>query len=347
MALNISKKLSGLNKKLGSKEVIDKKRGKSEWGNRQPLLPLFKRVRNFTSIFSVLIFVLTLGGSLFVATIDSSLTRGTDASLPPRVRDAKKEYTDIKDKYAKFDFDMFRKITGKTPLPENKEEDAIWGEASEIFFGLSYLDDFRQSVKNMDDSADASANTRIQAPQIAVTGWMMTSPNDAVVILTNAGVPGEWYFKRKGGKWTCSDVPNEFELSEMETEPKSGAPYFMLNYKAQPQMKFKVMLGSGYLEEGARTVEGGSPSSGTPYIKLGKEDYLYLQPPITQTTSFGQADMTAPQNRIPLPNADDIHNLGLPENIVNPGMPVPQQMPAPQIPVSVPVQPQVPGIIPR
>ena len=115
MALNISGKLGALNKKISGKDVIDKKRGKSEWGHHQPTLPLFRRVRNVTTVLSVLLFVITLAGSVSVATIDSSLTRGSDASLPPRVRDAKREYTEIHDKYPKFDFYMDRKKPGKVP----------------------------------------------------------------------------------------------------------------------------------------------------------------------------------------------------------------------------------------
>lgn len=344
MPSKFTSKLNSL-KKIGAKDS-DKKRGKSEWGLKQPPLPLFRRVRNFTSVFSVIMFIVTLGGCLFVATIDSSFTRGTDASLPPKVREVKKEYTEIKDKYAKFDFDMFRKITGKVPLKEDKEEDRIWGEASEIFFGLSYLDDFRASIQDMDDSDESVSNARIQAPQIAVTGWMMTSPNDCVVMLTNAGVHDEWGFKKKNGKWTCNDVPSEFELAEMEVDPDSGAPYFMLNYKTQPQLKWKVMLGTGYVEEGPRTAEGGTPA-GMPYIKLDSQDYIYMQPPITQTTSYGQQDPNqSTANRIPLPNTDDIHRLGLPENIINPEMQ--QNVPAPQNPIAVQgMQPQVPGVLPR
>lgn len=306
--------------KLGSKKNADKtgaekKRPAAQpgWAAKQPLLPLFRIVRNAGAAGSVLLFAAAAGGLLFVTTLNNSLVGGSDATLPPKVREVKKEYTEIKDQYARFDFDMFRKITGKAPAPHDAEQDKLWGEATEIFFGLTYLEDFRESLKSLPDEGQDVANVKVAAPAVSVTGWIMPSPDLCVVTVSDAGKAGEWTFRRTRGAWATDDAPEGFFLDSMDVSPADGAPYFMLAHKLQPHLKWKVMLGDGYREAGPRDrAENGGAPVYTPYIKIAGGGYIYLQPPVTSTESYGTA--AGGRNREaagPRPDVSEIQKLNL------------------------------------
>lgn len=332
-----------IKKSAFKKEQVKKKAAlSSSWAGRQPLLPLLRSSRKISAILSILLFIGTIVGYCSYSTIGSGLGGDVDTRpLPPTVKQVRDDYSEIKSQYTRFDFDRFRDITGKAPVLFNEAESAGWTKAAEIFFGLTYLKDYKENINNMKEET-AADTTRVQAPAISVSGWIHPTPDSSVVILSYNGRPEQWNFERRGGKWSTNNLPPEYSLDEMVNEPESGAPYFMISLKDKPQLKWKVMLGTALAP--AAPAEPGEyrPGSGSWINVDGK--YLYLGQQEKQQNTQGNQQPANTQNQqpagitIPLNMLNlDLSQLGI-DNVgvtatpapVAPGIPVTPGVPVTQ-----------------